>query len=388
MPSHFPQKLRVRLEDRARNNALRTLPSPSTGIDFASNDYLGFARSTSLHEQSEALLKNDNPLKNGATGSRLLTGNHRQYDHAEQEIAAFHRAESALIFNSGYDANLGFFSTVPQRADIVLYDQYIHGSIRDGLRMSHARAIKFRHNDLEDLKKRCSDLPNSTHRAVYVVTESVFSMDGDAPDLSAFAAFCQDRDYLLIVDEAHATGVCGPRGEGLAYDLELEQTIFARIITFGKALGTHGAAVLGGAELKTYLINFARSLIYTTGLPPHTIANTRAAYQMLQDPTIRNPVTQLQQRITYFNQQLQRHGLDHLFTPSISAIHSVIIPGNQHVKSIAQKIQHEGFEVKAILSPTVPKGQERLRICIHRFNSEEEIEALLKLLATFVAHNA
>ncbi|RYE11960.1 MAG: aminotransferase class I/II-fold pyridoxal phosphate-dependent enzyme, partial [Sphingobacteriales bacterium] len=218
---------------------------------------------------------------NGATGSRLITGNHSLYDEAEELIAGFHKAESALIFNSGYDANVGFFSSVPQKGDIVLYDEYIHASIRDGISLSNASAYKFPHNDANALYKLVE-----RHRVkaqeLYIITESVFSMDGDTPNLLTFADMAKRYKCRLVIDEAHALGVFGTTGEGLAHVHCNPDDIFARIVTFGKALGCHGAAVLGSADLKSYLINFARSFIYTTALPPHSLATIISAYRLIQ----------------------------------------------------------------------------------------------------------
>src|SRR5690606_18769580 len=188
----------------------------------------------------------------------------------EDYIKEFHGSEAALIYNSGYDANIGFFSSVPQRGDIILYDELVHASIREGIRLSHARAFKFKHNDLQDLDslllKYNSKQDNLDQRYIYVVTESVFSMDGDTALLEGLTNITDIQGAYLIVDEAHATGVFGKKGQGLVQHLDLQKRVFARIITFGKAMGAHGAVITGSKLLGDYLINFSRSFIYTTAL--------------------------------------------------------------------------------------------------------------------------
>ena len=378
---NFPKSLQQKLDQRKANNALRQLPVANDLIDFASNDYIGFAKNETIFHETHQLLLDKNCKVNGATGSRLLSGNHTLYDQAEDFIAKFHHVEAALIFNSGYDANVGFFSAVPQRNDIILYDELCHASIRDGIQMSHAKAYKFQHNDFEDLGRllqRCQTEPVE----VYIVTESVFSMDGDCPNLEQLTNLSEKYGAYLVVDEAHALGVFGQHGEGLVQSLGLQDKVFARIMTFGKGLGCHGAAVLGSQELKSYLVNFARSFIYTTGLSPHSVATILQSYKHLTQET--EALKKLKSNIIFFNQQKMRLGLKPMFVYSKSAIQCAIIPGNEKVKKIAAQLQQKGFDVRPILSPTVPEGQERLRFCLHSFNSESEIANVLELLSTFV----
>ena len=377
----FPKTLLQKLQQREQNNALRKLSLPNDFIDFASNDYLGFAKSETIFHQTHQLLLDKKILENGATGSRLLSGNHQLYDDAETFIAHFHQAETALIFNSGYDANVGFFSAVPQRNDLIVYDELCHASIRDGIQMSNARSFKFQHNDLVDLEKLIQR-HQTEFVEVYVVTESVFSMDGDSPDLERMAMLSDQYSCHLVIDEAHALGVFGDKGEGLLQSLGLHHNVFARIMTFGKGLGCHGAAIVGSAELKSYLVNFARSFIYTTGLSPHSVATILVAYQHLENE--KNTLQQLRHNISFFNQEKSRLSLKPLFVYNKSAIQSAIVSGNERVKSIAHQLQKNGFDVKPILSPTVPEGQERLRFCIHSYNSEKEISNCLEFLSTFV----
>ncbi|MCG8183923.1 aminotransferase class I/II-fold pyridoxal phosphate-dependent enzyme [Tenacibaculum piscium] len=372
----FPKKLTQKLLQRTKNKSLRTLGKENNVIDFSSNDYLGFAKSEVIFNKTHQFLIDNSILQNGATGSRLLSGNHPLYNSIEKELAQFHHSEEALIFNSGYDANIGFFSAVPQRGDIILYDEFIHASIRDGIQLSNAQSFKFKHNNLEDLEKKISKHQSKNDTEIYVVTESIFSMDGDAPNLIAMSEIIQKNNAHFIVDEAHAVGVFN---KGLVQELNIESTVFARIITFGKAMGCHGAVVLTSKELKQYLVNFSRSFIYTTGLSPHSLATIKFAYSEL----IRSKSTEnLQKNILFFKQEVNRLQLN--FITSNSAIHCCIISGNQNVKAISKKLQEKGFDVKAILSPTVKNGQERLRFCLHSYNSTQEITNVLEHLVTFV----
>lgn len=385
---NFPKRLYKKLNQRKKSNSLRTLTLQDELVDFSSNDYLGFSRSNELHKNVMKTIEN-HPFKNGTTGSRLLSGNHELHQEVELQLAAFFNSESALLFNSGYDANIGLFSSVLQRGDFIFYDELIHASIRDGTQLSHAKAFKFKHNDLADLENKILLQPpfnsESHDREMYVVTESVFSMDGDSPDLVALAKLCQKYNIHLIVDEAHATGVLGKNGRGMVKELGLEKDVFARIHTFGKAMGSHGAVVLGSNELQSYLINFARSFIYTTAIPLHTVATIKVAFEKLAilSESKESPYSKLRKNIQYFNQELTADHQQLNFIKSNSAIHCCIISGNEKVKQIALKLQEKGIDIKPILSPTVLKGQERLRICLHSYNSKAEIYNLLNLLGTF-----
>jgi 8-amino-7-oxononanoate synthase len=382
----LPKSLQTKLEQREAQNALRKLPVANNLIDFASNDYIGFTKSETIFNQTHQFLLDRNSKVNGATGSRLLSGNHALYNETEEYISKFHNAEDALIFNSGYDANIGFFSAIPQRNDVILFDELCHASIRDGIQMSKAKSYKFQHNDLEDLEKQMQRLTPTTNNqqptTIFIATESVFSMDGDSPNLEELTNLCEKHNAYLVIDEAHALGIFGEQGEGLVQSLGLEDKVFARIMTFGKGLGCHGAAILGSQELKSYLVNFARSFIYTTGLSPHSIATILIAYQHLEKE--KHTLEKLKSNIIHFNQEKMRLGLKPMFVYSKSAIQCAILPGNEKVKTIANQLQEKGFDVKPILSPTVPEGQERLRFCLHSYNSEKQISDCLELLSTFV----
>lgn len=374
----FPKKLQKKLEERSQNNSLRTLGVNNDLIDFSSNDYLGFSTSEKIFHSTSEILKNHQIVANGATGSRLLSGNHELYKTTEDFIASFHASEAALVFNSGYDANVGLFSSVPQRGDFIYYDELCHASIRDGIGMSHAKSYKFKHNSLSHLRE-IVERNRDANADVYVVTESVFSMDGDCPDLITLSAFCVEQGVHLIVDEAHALGVFGEKGAGLVQELGLEKEVFARVVTFGKALGCHGAAVLGSEDLKVYLINFARSLIYTTALSPHNLATIWSAYRELFEES--KEKQKLHRNIAILQFDVRCLELHHRFIPSRSAIHSCLVPGNDKVKKISEELKTKGFDVKPILSPTVAVGKERLRICIHSYNNEKQIKDLLLFLS-------
>ena len=210
---------------------------------------------------------------------------------------------------------------------------------------------------------------------IYVVVESVYSMDGDMAPLTEIVAVCKKYNAALIVDEAHAVGIFG-NGKGLVSELGLENNVFARVVTFGKAVGVHGAAILGSNELRDYLINFSRAFIYTTALPLHSIVSIKNAHEFLLQNLSR--IDQLKKLITYFKSQIVNHKSQ--IINSDSPIQCIVIPGNNEVKAMADKLQQNGFDVRPILSPTVPKGQERLRICLHSFNSKEEVDNLVNTL--------
>ncbi|MEL6304557.1 MAG: 8-amino-7-oxononanoate synthase [Bacteroidota bacterium] len=383
--SDFPKKLSQKLVQRQNENALRKLSTSSGLVDFSSNDYLGLAKSDGITPYLERLVQEFDIKKHSATGSRLLTGNHPIHEAFEAFLANFHGTEAALVFNSGYDANLGFFSAVPQRGDIILYDEWVHASIRDGISMSKAQNYKFKHNDLADLSdsliriKKQGKFQDNTE--IYVATESVFSMDGDSPSLLELSSFCEKEGIHLVVDEAHASGVFGG-GKGLVQELGLSENIFASVVTFGKALGQHGAAILGSKTLIRYLVNFARSFIYTTALPPKEIASIWAAYLVLSNQGQKR-IQDLKGNIQFFLEKAEAYGLGNHFIQSDSAIQSMHSSGNDMAKATSDFLGRQGFDVKPILSPTVPLGMERLRFCLHTFNTSEEIDQVLKSIQRF-----
>ena len=345
-----------KLDERRAQDAFRRLQVPEGRIDFCSNDYLGIA--------TQGLITLDTAAASGAKGSRLLSGNFTLTEDTEKDIARFHQSDAALIFNSGYDANIGLLASIASKGDTILYDKLCHASIRDGIRLSFANSFSFAHNDVDDLKVKLSRATGER----FVVTESVFSMDGDLAPLAAIAELCVAFGAKLIVDEAHATGVIGEKGAGLVQALGLELKCFARMHTFGKALGCHGAVVLGSTALRDYLINFARSFIYTTALPPAAIHAIRVSYQIF--PTLTSARAQLKTLIAAFPSAMD------------STVQRMIIPGNEAVKKKALALQSAGFDVRPILYPTVPRGTERLRVVLHSFNTVAELESLLSIAGT------
>jgi 8-amino-7-oxononanoate synthase len=271
---------------------------------------------------------------------------------------------------------VGVLSSVLQRGDVVLYDELCHASIIDGIRLSFATAYKFKHNDvshLEELLEKSKDAST-----IYVVTESVFSMDGDCALLKEISVLCKNQNTYLIVDEAHAIGVYGKQGRGLCNELDIEQDCFARIYTYGKAMGAHGAAVVGNIDLYNYLVNFARSLIYTTALPPSSVALIMASYQLLQST---NQTKILQENIELFN-EFTSTLLNKI--KSTSAIHCFLIEGNENAINASKQLIDKSFDVRAIKSPTVKIGTERLRICLHSTNTKQELNSLAEKLNIYL----
>jgi 8-amino-7-oxononanoate synthase len=358
-----------KLQERKDHHAFRQLRLPDGKTDFCSNDYLGIA-TNGLIEASLGARLTSSETRHGSGGSRLLAGNYPLIEETERALAAFHAAAAGLIFNSGYDANLGLLSCLPQRGDTILYDQLSHASIRDGMRLSFARSFSFAHNDLQDLEKQLQSGAGN----IFVVTESVFSMDGDQAPLAAMAELCGRYNAHLMVDEAHATGVVGEKGEGLVQALGLQEACLARVHTFGKAVGCHGAIVLGSQQLRDYLINFSRPLIYTTALPASALLAIRTAYDLF--PAMHQERAHLQQLI----QRFQHAALSYIKLHSLTPIQGVVVPGNEEVKALAATLQSSGLDIRPILYPTVPKGQERLRIVLHAFNTFAEMDRLIQLL--------
>ncbi|MDB5139343.1 MAG: bioF 2 [Mucilaginibacter sp.] len=306
---------------------------------------------------------------NGATGSRLLSGNSVYIQNLEKKIAGIHNCAAGLIFNSGYDANLGLFSSLPQRGDTIITDELIHASIIDGARLSYANRFIFKHNDLNSLEEKLKHAKGN----IYVAIESVYSMDGDTPPIADILDLTEKYNANLIVDEAHAVGLYK---FGLI-DEVLKDRFFARIVTFGKALGGHGAIILGSNLLIDYLVNFARSFIYTTALPFHQLAAIKMAYELLNSSS--DEIAALKNNIHLFKQKINQGAIYKLLA-SDSAIQCLILNSNDKAKEVAAYLQSCGLDVRPILSPTVPLGSERIRICLHAFNTENEIILLTDTL--------
>lgn len=355
--------IKNRLEARQAAGNYRQLKPGNDLIDFCSNDYLGFARSEQFKLMIRAEEESYPRSLNGSTGSRLLTGNLSYAEALEASIARWHNAEAGLIFNSGYDANVGLLSCLPQRNDTIICDEFIHASIIDGSRLSYANRYNFKHNDLQSLEDKLKHAKG----ICYVVIESVYSMDGDIAPIRAIADLTEHHNACLIVDEAHALGVFG---KGLVNQLQLEKRVFARVITFGKALGCHGAIVAGSMRLRDYLLNFARSFIYSTAASFHQLAAIKMGYQLLDQSS--ETIEKLHQNINIFKQQINSNDM----IESPSAIQCLVAGSNERAMMLSQKLNEAGIDARPILSPTVAAGTERLRICLHSFNTPQQINLL------------
>lgn len=370
------QALAKRLDTRQQDGSLRSLRVNGSLIDFSSNDYLGLARSSALRAAIRQAADQSASIYNGATGSRLLAGQTELAADVETELAHFYRSEQALIFNSGYDANIGLLACLPQKGDTLLTDELIHASMIDGARLSYAFRHRFRHNDLADLEQQLQQASGQ----VFVAVESVYSMDGDFAPLPELCTLCDQYGAALLVDEAHASGVYGPNGEGRVAELGLQNRVLARVHTFGKGLGVHGAAVVGPMLLRDYMINFARSFIYTTALPPHSLLAIREAHRLVRhDSSVRQ---QLVEQLNYFQTQVVAQLPATRWTKSQSPIQCLLVSGNDEARRVASAGQQAGLDLRAILSPTVPIGQERIRICLHAFNTTDELDRLRVVLQT------
>lgn len=339
------------MQERIAKGSLRSLLSFENGIDFWSNDYLGLAKFRQTIDLQ------------GSTGSRLISGNTKLSEDIEAKLAAFYQAEAGLFFNSGYDANVGIFSSLPQKGDTVLYDELIHASVRDGLRMSFAHSFSFSHNDLTDLKAKLEKAKGT----VFVAVESLYSMDGDYAPLKEMVELCKPYHALLIVDEAHAGGIIGVAGKGFCVHEQVEQSVFLRVLTFGKAYGAHGALVCCSQDVRSYLVNFARSFIYSTALPSSVHQHILHKVTVEATDELRN---QLYATIQTYNSIFGIH------EKQLSPIKTLLFESIKECCERAEVFQQKGIAVKAILPPTVPENKPRIRICLHAFNTLEQIEIL------------
>lgn len=362
-----------KLVKRQQSGNLRSLQLIPPLIDFSSNDYLGLARSSKLAKavlrECRTQLGHLNGL--GSTGSRLLTGNSIYAQDLEDRIAQFHGYEAGLLFNCGYMANVGLLSAIANEEDTIIFDAAIHASTHDGIRLSRARALPFRHNDLEHLENRLKR--SSLQGDRFICIESIYSTDGSCAPLIDICRITRQYEASLIVDEAHSVGVCGPEGRGFVAKYNLTNHIFAQIVTFGKALGTYGAIILGNNTLKQALINFATSYIYTTALPFQTLAAIKCSYDLF--PEMKNERQHLSNLIQFF--------CNHHCSFSKTHIQSLPIKGNEIIKNMAQNLKKQGFDVRPLLSPTVRQGHEVLRICLHAFNSENELISLISQIKSY-----
>nr|WP_315028775.1 aminotransferase class I/II-fold pyridoxal phosphate-dependent enzyme [uncultured Chryseobacterium sp.] len=358
------------LEKRKEEGILRSLKPLSEGGDFYSNDYLGLAGNQELRNILLHKINTDPKLLSGSTGSRLISGNTKIITDIESDIAERHRFPAALLFPSGYNANMALFSTLPSRHDTVIVDEQIHRSVHDACKMSNAKKLKFRHNNPEDLER----ILRRQEGHCYVAIESLYSMEGDFAPIREIADLVKKYNADLLVDEAHAFGVFG---YGLIEKYQLQNQVLAAVITYGKALGSHGASILCSDLIKSYLINFASPFIYTTSAQDFQWMSIQTGYEFLEKH--QELSERLHENIRIFRSQGLR-------SPSseISPIQAIIIPDNRKLKMIQNRLSEEGFITYAVYSPTVKKGTERLRICLHSFNTEDDILRLTEIVRKFI----
>ena len=353
----LPKSLKDKIDKRIAEGTLRELVDLDHLVDFYSNDYLGISK-----------IAFGNNYNHGSTGSRLISGNSRLIEDVEQRLADFYNQPSGLLYNSGFDANIGIFSCILERGDTVIMDSLCHASIRDGIRLSFARGYAFRHNDLNHLEDKLKLALGN----VYVVVESVYSMDGDEAPLEDIIELCKTYGAHLIVDEAHSGGIMGDGGRGLVYEQGLDKDIFLKLITFGKAYGSSGAIALCSKELRQYLINFSRPFIYTTGLPPYAAARILRLVRTVAG--MDKARVKIKKNIKLFRKLAKEKNLNLL--KSESPIQAIIIPDIEELKAKTEELIRAGFAVRAISKPTVPEGSERIRFCIHSYNTKSEIREI------------
>jgi len=350
----------------------RTL-AEQTGVDFSSNDYLGLARSPLLVEAAHKALARGVAI--GSGGSRLLRGNDPEHEALETEAASFFGCERALWFSSGFAANETLFSTLPQRGDLVIHDELIHASAHEGLRIGRAERVGVKHNSAQAFENAIRQWRTSGGKGqVWLAVESLYSMDGDIAPLDDLITIADRHDAVLLVDEAHATGVFGPDGRGLAAHLEGRDNVIT-LRTCGKALGCEGALVCGPAVVADFLVNRGRGFIFSTAPSPLMAAIVRASLELLRNaPELR---TTLWRRVQLAERVLAPLGA----TVTGTQILPLIIGDDARTMALAAHVQAAGFDVRGIRPPTVPAGTSRLRITITNNASEDQIVALGELLA-------
>lgn len=361
------------LQNLAGMGRLRSLRE-RTGIDFTSNDYLGLAESDELKRAASDAIARGVPV--GSGGSRLLRGNHAEHEALEQEAAAYFGAETALYFGGGFVANYAIFSTLPQRGDLVVHDELIHASVHEGLRSSRADHVGVAHNNVDAF-----DAAIVRWRAAggkgrpWLSVESLYSMDGDSPDIAGLFAVADRHEAMIVVDEAHATGVLGPQGRGLAAAFEGRDNVIT-LHTCGKALGSVGGFILAPRMIRDFLVNRARPFIFATAPSPLTAAITRAAIEISRtNPERRDRLARL---VQFAGDELRRRCN---LAPSGSQILPVIIGADRAAVAVAASLQRRGFDIRAIRPPTVPEGTARLRIALTLNVNEAVVAELFEALA-------
>ncbi len=364
-------------------------------IDFSSNDYLGLAQSQEQHEKVQQAYSAVTSLEQGkrigllgSTGSRLLTGDSTYAQTLEQRLAKYHKRPAALLCNSGYDANLSVLSCLTF-GTTVLMDELAHNSIQMGVRLSKDCVVEsFLHNDLKDLKRRLQENSGSI-KPILVVVESVYSMDGDLAPLKDILDLSLRYNACVIVDEAHGLGVFGTQGMGVLEQDSLENhpALLCSIHTFGKAAGCHGAVICGSTEIKEYLLNYGRPIIYSTSLPIHSLVSIACSYQTLASDKGKQLRLMVEKRIRMFRDGMAPIMEKALMTVGLvesnSPIQALIIPGNTFCVEFCNRVwerSNNRIRLYPIRSPTVPQGQERVRIIVHAHNSPSEICSLLSVM--------
>jgi 8-amino-7-oxononanoate synthase len=365
-------RLSRELAELDRDSQLRSLETPHA-LDFSSNDYLGLACDSRIKQAVAAALAS--PEMAAATGSRLLSGNSERWMALESDFAKFAGTEAALYFTSGYLANVGLLASLLEPGDTVFSDSANHASLIDGMRLSKARRVVFPHLDLEFLEKALRAVPPEGGK--FIVVESVFSMEGDFAPLAELTRLAERYDAELIVDEAHAVGVFGPRGRGLVAAAGLSANALATIFTCGKALAASGAFVCGSETLRNYLINRARNFIFSTALPPYFAAQVRAGFELASRADAeRARVIGL---ANFLRAELRRQGLE--VPAGTSPIVPVILGENERAMRVAQRLRAAGFGVRAIRPPTVPEGTARLRLSVTARHTESVLSELAAEIA-------
>jgi 8-amino-7-oxononanoate synthase len=352
--------------------------TPRASVNLCSNDYLGLSESEEL--RAAVIEAVHTAPRVGGTGSRLLSGHLRAWDRLEQEFADFAGTESALYFGSGYAANVGLFTSILRKDDIVFSDELNHASLIDGMRLSGARKVIYRHLDLDDLETALRNAAPPTSRGrKFVVTETVFSMDGDIANIAELSNLCARHGAGLILDEAHAIGVHGLNGRGIAAAAQLTGEVIAMTHTCGKALASAGAFVCGRATLRDHLINHARTFIFSTAMPPYMAGQIRAALRIAQKmDSARAELLANARRLTA---EFRAQGYD--TAASASQIIPIIVGANDEAISAAEFLQAEGFSVRAIRPPTVPQNRARLRLSLTAAVPAAELDRLANCLSSW-----
>ena len=364
------QRVRARLASIRASRLERTLLPPS-GIDFSSNDYLGLSTHPRITQaMAEAVLLDGV----GSTGSRLLRGDRAAFVDVERRFAAFKGAERSVYFSSGYLANIAVLTTLAEKGDVIFSDERNHASLIDGCRLARAECVVFPHNDAEAVEGMVRRKADTTG---FLVTESLFSMDGDLAPLRRYADICRDTGATLVVDEAHAVGVYGACGSGLIEALGIDPNSCVSINTASKALGVSGAFVAGPAWAIEYLIQRARPFIFSTAPPPSVAAALSASLDVIVAEPERRAT--LEARVARLHDALDTHGL--VFPCARSHIVPVVIGDNDRAMAAAAALQAQGFDVRAIRPPSVPPGTARLRISINAGLDDDTIDRFAAALA-------